>query len=294
MTETGIEAFLMVVKTGNLTTAAERLYITQPALSRRLEVLEKELGYSLIVRGKGVRKMELTKEGEKFIQIAGKWQALLKDAREIASMQKPVLHIASIESISAYLLPQVMTSLLKEHPKCNLYFHQYHSEEAYQLMEAGEMDVAIISDDRYSRTIQTVPLFREKMVLVARRELALPDKVTPSMLNVEEEIRLPWYPEFELWHDYWFGKENKSKVNLDKMTMMEKFIKEVGSWAVVPYSVAQSMNPGSELNIHELVTQPPERIIYYLTGRTERTEEINCFLRILREQASKFADITML
>ena len=55
MTEGDIEAFLAVVHAGNISAAAARLYTTQPALSRRLRALEDELGYALLVRGKGLR-----------------------------------------------------------------------------------------------------------------------------------------------------------------------------------------------------------------------------------------------
>ncbi len=63
MTQLEIEAFLAVAKTGSVTAAARRLFVTQPALSRRLQTLEAELGYALLKRSKGVRMAELTEAG---------------------------------------------------------------------------------------------------------------------------------------------------------------------------------------------------------------------------------------
>ena len=65
MTEREIEAFLTIVRTGSISAAAEVLYVTQPALSRRIRALEQELGYQLFIRKKGLRNVGLTAEGRK-------------------------------------------------------------------------------------------------------------------------------------------------------------------------------------------------------------------------------------
>lgn len=52
MTELEIEAFLAIVKSGSISAAAQELYVTQPALSRRIGALEQELGYCLMNRKK--------------------------------------------------------------------------------------------------------------------------------------------------------------------------------------------------------------------------------------------------
>ena len=72
MTQPEIEAFLAVIQQGTVTAAAESLYITQPALSRRLRALEEELGCALFERGKGSRFAALTREGEAFVAVADK------------------------------------------------------------------------------------------------------------------------------------------------------------------------------------------------------------------------------
>ena len=60
MTLLEIEAFLAVVKYSNLSTAAQNLFITQPALTRRIQIMEQELGYPLFIRRKGQREAQLT------------------------------------------------------------------------------------------------------------------------------------------------------------------------------------------------------------------------------------------
>ena len=76
MTRTELESFLAVVQAGSLSAAAKNLYITQPALSRRIQSLEQELGYPLLQRSPGVRKATLTAQGEQFVSLATQWMGI--------------------------------------------------------------------------------------------------------------------------------------------------------------------------------------------------------------------------
>ena len=88
MTEAEIRAFLTVLQAGNISSAAARLYVTQPALSKRIQALEQELGYRLITRGKGMRELGLTPKGEAFVPVAERYLELWKEAREINGIEQ--------------------------------------------------------------------------------------------------------------------------------------------------------------------------------------------------------------
>ncbi len=88
MTQQAIEVFLAVVRTGSISEAAQSLYITQPAVSRHLGALERELGCVLLVRGRGVRRLELTDQGRDFVTVAEKWLQVWAEAREVASRDR--------------------------------------------------------------------------------------------------------------------------------------------------------------------------------------------------------------
>ena len=71
MKQAEVDAFLAIVESGSLTRAAQKLYLTQSTLSSRLDCLEKELGAPLLIRKKGIRRVELTEAGR---QINLDWQ----------------------------------------------------------------------------------------------------------------------------------------------------------------------------------------------------------------------------
>lgn len=97
MTQQGIEVFLAVARLGNISAAAQALYITQPAVSRHLRALESALGCALVRRGRGQRRVELTEQGQDFIYVAENWRLLWQEAREVARNDRvQTLHMASI------------------------------------------------------------------------------------------------------------------------------------------------------------------------------------------------------
>lgn len=72
MTQSEIEAFFEIIKSGSISAAAQNLFVSQPALTRRIQTLENELGYSLFERKKGQKKIALTDKGTAFISVANR------------------------------------------------------------------------------------------------------------------------------------------------------------------------------------------------------------------------------
>ena len=79
MTNLEIEAFLAVVRLGSITAAAQAIFITQPALSRRLQTLEEELGYPLFWGGERAEEYPTDRGG----------QSLCTGGREMAAALAP-------------------------------------------------------------------------------------------------------------------------------------------------------------------------------------------------------------
>ena len=73
MTEQDVKIFLAVVRWGSISAAAEAMFITQPAVSRHIRELERELGCQLVRRGKGLRHIELTEQGASSGARRGSW-----------------------------------------------------------------------------------------------------------------------------------------------------------------------------------------------------------------------------
>lgn len=286
MTQLEIEAFLSIIKYGSITAAAEKLFVTQPALSRRINAIEEELGYKLILRQKGVRSVCLTAEGKSFIAVAEKLEHVYREAMSISNLHNnPILNLASIGSVSTYLLPDVFERFTSSNEGYNLSFHNYHSYESYGYVESGMTDIAIISDDIYSKEVLTVPAFREPFVLISSNGFASGKTISTDELDPHNEIRLPWNPEFDAWHEKRFDATVYPKVTLDQMSLMEEFITG-DNWAITPLSVAKKVNKKS-IKTAVLKDAPPDRVIYYLINPQRKEKMISYFLDLLKDEISK-------
>ena len=131
MNNAEINALLAAVRYGNLTTAAEKLYISQPALSRNIQSLEKELGFQLLRRGKGLRAVTLTTQGERFVELAEQWSKLWEEMQAISDNSSGhILHFSAINSLVNYVIYPSINSFMQTHPAVHLSVESQHSYTA--------------------------------------------------------------------------------------------------------------------------------------------------------------------
>ena len=108
MNQAEVDAFLAIVESGSLTRAAQKLYLTQSTLSSRLDCLEKELGAPLLIRKKGIRRVELTEAGKKMVPVAKKWKKLWQETKEIIWKEdRQTMFLSTIQSVQTYLMGPV-------------------------------------------------------------------------------------------------------------------------------------------------------------------------------------------
>ena len=294
MTFLEIEAFLKIVQYGSFSAAAEKLYITPPALGRRIRALEEELGYSLFIRNKGVRHVELTKQGQAFIGIAHRWQALWNETQEEALLgNEKSFYVASVGSLMAFMLPTVFQTFMKENPECSLHVTTLHSVDAYGYVSNKTVDIAFITDPMYSSQVKTNILFEEELCLVVGKDLHLPEKLQISALDPRLEIRTQWDRNFASWHDYYFGSSAVPRVYLDEMGFLQYFTQNGDNWAFLPVSIARNMVKNSPVSIHELDIKPPNRTLYYLHRVQDESPYQEYLLNLCRQKLAQEEGITL-
>jgi LysR family cys regulon transcriptional activator len=135
----------------NITAAAERLYTSQPGISKQLKLLEQELGVQLFTR-KGKSLTAITPAGKDVISRARRIMREVENIRNLASdlsgEQEGTLSIATTHTQARHVLPDVIREFRERYPKINLELHQGTSEQIAELVAANRVDFAIATGSR--------------------------------------------------------------------------------------------------------------------------------------------------
>ena len=286
MTLLEIEAFLAVVKHGNLTAAAQKLFVTQPALTRRLQIMEQELGYPLFERRKGYREVQLTDQGREFYQIAWKWQKLWQETSQIGTVKsRESLAVASVDSLSHNMFPELFSNFIKQGYLLRLY--NAFSEDAYQYIERGIYELTFITlqdyTDQLPSGVEMHPAYGEAFVLISFQELPEENGVVSlECLEEEREVYVAWNKEFKSWHAQQFDERISPRVYLEHAALARYFLWEDG-WLLAPYTTGERFRKEGAY-VYEIREAPPYQIIYYLISSKKKEAAVRKFLDLLAKQ----------
>lgn len=141
-----LEYLVSVVDAGSFTRAAERLHVTQPALSHQMRALETALGGPLLERLP--RSIRLTPMGRAVLPHAraalAETDRLRTVARRAAGLDEGELEIAAIYSVSLAILPPVLRAWRRRHPGVRIRLREYpHADQLQAAMAAGHADLAV-------------------------------------------------------------------------------------------------------------------------------------------------------
>ena len=155
----------------NITAAAERLYTSQPGVSKQLKLLEEELGLQLFTR-KGKSLGSITAAGEQVIERARLIMQEVENIRSLASdyyqEEEGTLSIATTHTQARYVLPGVIKEFRKRYPRVSLNLHQGTSEQIADMVAANEIDFAIATGSHeLFANLLLVPSYRwDRKILV--------------------------------------------------------------------------------------------------------------------------------
>lgn len=145
-----LEYFCAVCRYHSITQAAEKLYVTQPAISNAIRELEKEFSISLFIRSKN--HLTLTKEGEFFYQKATRLlDTINQTSSEFYDLGR---HIAPIRIgipplLSTIFFPNMIISFQRKHPSIPVELFEYGSIRAANLVLEETLDLALVNMNFY-------------------------------------------------------------------------------------------------------------------------------------------------
>jgi DNA-binding transcriptional LysR family regulator len=190
-----ITAFVTINRTGSFTRAAERLHLSQPAISRRIELLERELGAPLFERlSTGIR---LSDAGLAFLPFAQQVLATIADGRaavhSLEEGEEGTLTLAVVGTLASTQLTSHLQSFRATHPRARLHLRTGRSDEVSSLVYQGDVQLGLryFADPRTE--ICSILAFNELLVVACSTQSQF---FTHEPTQAMDLLDVPWvtYP----------------------------------------------------------------------------------------------------
>jgi DNA-binding transcriptional LysR family regulator len=200
--------FAAVAAEGNLTRAAERLFVSQPALTKQIRQLESQLGVPLFTRSRAG--MTLTPAGQALADstpaVLGRWDEALRETRAAARRAARVLRVGFMSSAANEATQQIIAAFARRRPDWRVDLQQAAWSDPTAGLAGGAVDAALLrlpfpgQDEMRVEVLLTEPRW---VALPAAHALAARGCVPFEQLWDEPFVAAP--AETGWWRDYWLA-----------------------------------------------------------------------------------------
>lgn len=174
-----LKVFRIVADEASFRRAAERLHLSQPAVSQQIHALEEELGATLFDRSGG--RVRLTDAGAVLLRYARKGARLADEA--VAALERTrgetagELRVGASMTVAQYILPRMLGAFLGQHPRIQLAVTSGNTEHVMAALAKGAIDLGMIEGPASSREVFRQRFLEDRLVLIVGRRYAWPEKV---------------------------------------------------------------------------------------------------------------------
>jgi len=164
-----LECLVAVVETGGFQRAADRLFVTQSAVSQAVKALERELGEPLLDRGGG--RAALTEAGRLFLPAAREALRRMEEGRQAVTQLRGLLTgrlaLGAVDVAAIYHLPDPLRRFHRAHPRLEISVHVAGSRQLLADLRAGELDLAFVLGEGIPDGLAGRPFAEDPMRVLA-------------------------------------------------------------------------------------------------------------------------------
>ena len=191
-----LTTFLEIHRRGSFLAASASMGLTQPALSRQIARLEREVGRPLFVRGS--RRVRLTPTGEdllpRAVQMIDLWRETLSSLSHEPVTQAGSYSISAGGIVAAYVLPKTLQNLRRTKPGITFRVLEGDAERTREAVLSGESDLGVLSGPVTDRDLQTRFLFRDRIIPVVGSQHPLAVRKRLSVAAIADEDFVLFHP----------------------------------------------------------------------------------------------------
>jgi DNA-binding transcriptional LysR family regulator len=262
--------FVAAAETENVSRAALKLHVSQPALSRQIHDLEDELGFALFVRS--AKSVRLTEAGKTFLTearaVLQRTDEAVKTARAIATGGRTELHIGYAPSPTVRILPPTLRAFQAQFPNVRVRLHDLNTEEMLTGIREGKLQAAFMVRPNRAmlRGLHFEELARESLCLAVPPEHALAQLRRVPLAQAAKEPLVVFsrkdYPEYHEYLEALFSRI-KAKPRIaeehDSVASLIAAIESGAGVAIAPKSL--DCSAGNRLKLIALSPAPEPLII---------------------------------
>lgn len=281
--------FIKVAETHSFSDAADALFITQPAVSKRIAALESNLNVKLFDRIG--RQIHLTEAGTRLLPKAKRLANDLNDIKRSMTLQMDdvsgELNIATSHHIGLHRLPETLKRFQLEYPQAEIKIEFTQSEDAHRQIIKGEAEIGIITLSSHSENmLNAIPIWSDPLQCVVSLDHPL------AQLDDVDVIELSKYP-CVLPHENTFTRQIAEKVfavnnvrpqvkmntnNLDTLAMLVS----IGwGWSLIPSTVVNDQL--AVVNLPALNVERKLGVIHHKQRTLSRAA--SAFIELLQTQS---------
>ena len=289
MTLLQLSYIIELSRTLSFSETANKLGISQPALSLQVKKLEEELGMQIFKRMSGG--VEITTEGDIFITKARELLSLAENMKdlpfELELRPEGHLRLGVIPTLAPYWFPMFLSSFSKKFPKINLTVKELKTDEIIADIKTGLLDAGFISTPVVAQGMKFSPLFYERfyMYISEKHELYKNNLIDLNSVNLKEIWYLSEGNCFQNQVDSicMYAKEPGQYQNVvylsESIESLSRIVEISGGMTFLPELATLQVSSEKEDMIKEIKGHVPVREISLVTSRLNRSSRlINFFL----------------
>lgn len=259
MTATEAEIVKVLAEERNMRKAAERLFLTQPALSQRLQSIEKEWGAQLFIRSpKG---LTATPAGELVIQYATetliKKEEVFEMIQSLTTKVNGTIKIACASIIGQNWLPKVLKDYVTLYPEAKISLMTGWSSEIIRALYDGEAHVGIVRGQAEWKG-KKVHLFRDMMYLVDTEITSVDDILTTDRPFIQFKSDSNYYQEIQQWWQRHFVSKPRRQIIVDQIETCKQMALNGIGYAILP---SITLNGEEQVNKIALTTAENDHVL---------------------------------
>lgn len=185
-----LESFVAVAKYKSFSTAAEKLFISQPTISTHIRLLEEELESRLILRTP--KHLELTPRGLEFYECATSILNLKGDLlNKWANPENTIIRLSASTLPSTYILPEVLPGFSALHPNTYFTIRQSDSSEVIRDVLEDQCSIGLTGSESEHEKLECIPFYEDNMVIITPVTEHFLQLKNAATLDIKELMKEP-------------------------------------------------------------------------------------------------------